>query len=381
MIAKYFKNKTTNRFMAYEKEIKLCRRCWKRNAIKPKKQNIAEEKDCPLCLGAFLRINEIAEKIIKEIDSNPEVKTFSIGTQLPKGCEIIEERIWDDADFSKVKSIKTELNTELGKIIEKKTKYKFNPDPDIRLIYDIKNDKITKQITSVYLYGKYNKLQRGIRQTKKEDSKEESVEGLIENVILKEIGGKKVVLHGSGREDIDVLMLGEGRPFVIEIVEPKKRNFSEKELTMLNKKINSENEGKIKVNLMKYVDKEFVEIIKRAKFDKEYEAIVDLDKPIKKDELKLPESILLFQRTPLRVLIRRSDLVRKRRIKKLQAEIIDGKTLKLRILSQSGTYIKEFISGDEGRTKPSISSLLNRNAKCRELNVLKINSEWLDDFW
>ena len=362
-------------------KLKLCKRCWKRNGISTKNEQTIKEKDCPLCLGSFLKLNEIAEKMIKEIDSYPEIKTFSIGTQLPKTSEVMEEAVWDVADLSKVKSIKTELNTEIGKLIEKKTRYKFNPDPDIRLVYDIKNDRINKQITSLYLYGKYNKLQRGIRQTKKEDSKEESVEGLIEEVVLKEIGGKKAVMHGSGREDIDVLMLGKGRPFVIEIVDPRRRNISEKELTAMSEKINIQNRGKIKVKFQRLVNKEFVEVIKRAKFDKEYEAVVELDEPIKKEELKLPETILLYQRTPSRVLIRRSDLVRKRRIKNLKVEIIDERTLKLRILSQSGTYIKEFITGDNGRTNPNISSLLKRNAKCKELNVIKIHSEWLDDFW
>ena len=29
-------------------------------------------------------------------------------------------------------------------------------------------------------------------------------------------------LHGSGREDIDVRMLGRGRPFVLELINPKR---------------------------------------------------------------------------------------------------------------------------------------------------------------
>ena len=29
-------------------------------------------------------------------------------------------------------------------------------------------------------------------------------------------------LHGSGREDIDVRMLGHGRPFILEFINPKK---------------------------------------------------------------------------------------------------------------------------------------------------------------
>ena len=35
-------------------------------------------------------------------------------------------------------------------------------------------------------------------------------------------GSKQAYLHAAGREDIDVRMLGQGRPFVIEFVNPKK---------------------------------------------------------------------------------------------------------------------------------------------------------------
>lgn len=32
----------------------------------------------------------------------------------------------------------------------------------------------------------------------------------------------EIYLHGSGREDIDVRMLGDGRPFILEFINPKK---------------------------------------------------------------------------------------------------------------------------------------------------------------
>jgi len=32
----------------------------------------------------------------------------------------------------------------------------------------------------------------------------------------------EVFLHASGREDVDVRMLGKGRPFILEIVSPKR---------------------------------------------------------------------------------------------------------------------------------------------------------------
>ncbi len=364
-------------------ELKICRKCWKRNGIaKPKADLISKEEECPLCLGSFLRIEEISRMIKSELDSTPEISSFSIGTKIPKESENIEERIWEDIDIRNAKSIKAELNTEIGRWIEKNSRYRFSLDPDVRIIYDSKKNSVEKQITSLYIYGYYNKLQRMIRQTKRADSEDESVEGLIEGPIIESIGGIKAVLHGSGREDIDVLMLGEGRPFVLEVIAPGKRRISRTLLKRIENKINVQNKGKIAVKLKKLCKKELIAIIKRAKFDKEYEAIIELDKPITKEEMKkIPSKILLMQRTPIRVANRRADLIRKRKIKSIKMIWIDNRHFKANILSQSGTYIKEFISGDNGRTNPSVSSILGRKAFCKELNVLRIHSEWLDDFW
>ncbi len=40
--------------------------------------------------------------------------------------------------------------------------------------------------------------------------------------------------------------------------------------------------------------------------------------------------------------------------------------------TQHGTYVKEAISGEDGMTRPSISSILGVTAECVELDVLAI---------
>src|SRR5207247_6190230 len=52
-----------------------------------------------------------------------------------------------------------------------------------------------------------------------------SVEEVIANEVLRESGGTGHALHGMGREDVDARMLGRGRPFIIEIKEPRRRHF------------------------------------------------------------------------------------------------------------------------------------------------------------
>lgn len=64
------------------------------------------------------------------------------------------------------------------------------------------------------------------------------------------------------------------------------------------------------------------------------------------------------QNTPLRVLHRRSSEIRIRHILSLSSCRINDHWFRLRMSTSAGTYVKEFVHGDCGRTSPSISSLL-----------------------
>jgi len=78
------------------------------------------------------------------------------------------------------------------------------------------------------------------------------------------------------------------------------------------------------------------------------------------------------QQTPQRVLHRRAELLRRRDVKTLKWKLLAPKKLELVVSGSSGLYIKELVSGDNGRTKPSVAELLGVEAKVTELDVVRI---------
>jgi tRNA pseudouridine synthase 10 len=84
---------------------------------------------------------------------------------------------------------------------------------------------------------------------------------------------------------------------------------------------------------------------------------------------------IITQKTPIRVLKRRSDKIRKRKLKDIKYKFLSKNKIELMIKSQSGLYVKELITGDDGRTEPSISGLLNNKVKKIELDVIKIHCD------
>jgi tRNA pseudouridine synthase 10 len=65
------------------------------------------------------------------------------------------------------------------------------------------------------------------------------VEELIVNNLKSLLRSDCIKFSSSGREDVDVRMLGRGRPFLLEVTNPRKTKFLDEEFMSLCQKINS----------------------------------------------------------------------------------------------------------------------------------------------
>ena len=54
-----------------------------------------------------------------------------------------------------------------------------------------------------------------------EKKTEVSIEGAMTSAVTSTLRADKVTFMSSGREDVDVKMLGRGRPFVLEVANPR----------------------------------------------------------------------------------------------------------------------------------------------------------------
>ncbi len=169
-------------------------------------------------------------------------------------------------------------------------------------------------------------------------------------------------------------MLGTGRPFVVEISKPKKRSL---DLPRASEAINTSGEGKVKVSRLRFTSRDVVRRLKKAESaQKEYRVIAEFDRDVSEAELQAVEQALtgatIKQQTPLRVVHRRADLTREKYIYKVKVKKVAPKQAELIVRCQGGLYVKELVSGDTGRTMPSVSSLLGTGARTLKLDVLKV---------
>ena len=227
----------------------------------------------------------------------------------------------------------------------------------------------------LYLKGNYNKFSREIGQSPWEINGERvcvsSVEEEIKGIIIQKYQAEDLKFNAGGREDRDVRMLGTGRPFMLEIINPKKN--MEKNLKNIEKEINT-NSKYIKINNLEKCNKEYNETIKKAEINKMkiYSCFVWVKKELNENDINKLNNIKnidVIQKTPLRVLHRRSLMDRKKIIYELRAEKVNDHFMILDVISSAGTYIKEFVHSDLMRTEPSIKSLLDCDVDILQLDV------------
>ncbi len=353
-----------------------------------------DNADCVICDNLFDKLDDdLYKKIDEKIGQlGIEFETFLVGSQIPKDIQKRDEELSEKFDLT-VETIKKEVNRLIGLgIWQRYDKEAEFERQDIVFNIDLTGEpKVRIQINPLYIEGKYNKYKRGIPQTKWPCSKckgrgceecnftgkqyPESVEELISEHFLKLTKGREAKFHGAGREDIDVLMLGSGRPFVLEIKEPKIRNI---DLAKLEAEINEINEGKTAYHNLKLCERPRKAEIKQSSPDtyKVYNALVKCDEPFDEDKMKeLLNLGEINQQTPIRVLRRRADMVRVKNVLDLSYEIIDDKTFSMKIKTEGGLYIKELISGDDGRSQPNVSEILGVRAICEQLDVLEVSEK------
>jgi conserved hypothetical protein TIGR01213 len=359
-----------------------------------------EPEECWVCGGLTGDFDAWADRCVAAVEET-EFETYQVGSRPPplvvENDRLLRELIGIDPDAGE--SIRSELNREVGKRIggQTDTMVEFTR-PHVQFIIDVEADTVIVEVNSAFIYGRYRKLRRDIPQTKWPCSDCDgsgragrsacpgcdgtgfryptSVEQEIAPIIEEIMAGVDSRFHGAGREDVDARMLGEGRPFVVEVLEPQRRTVDTEALA---RAVNAAAAGAVEVSPLQLASYEQVERVKSLPASKRYQAEVRFAQPVTEDALSEAMEALtaepIEQYTPQRVDHRRAALTRVRSVYEATVQSCEGTEAVLEIHGEGGLYIKELISGDEGRTVPSVAGLVGTDATVTALDVLAVTGE------
>jgi tRNA pseudouridine synthase 10 len=356
--------------------------------------------DCWVCEGRCDEFDAWAERAADAVEG-VAFETYNVGTRPPPLIEENEALLRADAglDEDAGEAFKSEFNREVGKRVGRRTDADVSFDrPDVQFTIDLAADAVDAKVNSTFVYGRYRKLERDIPQTEwpcrecqgsgrqgadpcdhcggsgylYDDSVEEYTAPIVEDVM----DGTEATFHGAGREDVDALMLGTGRPFVVEVEEPRRRRV---DTERLQADINAFADGAVEVEGLRLATYDMVERVKEHDASKRYRAAVAFDADVAPDALDAAVADLagatVEQYTPNRVDHRRASMTREREVYEATADRDGPRRATVEIAGEGGLYIKELISGDEGRTEPSLAGLLGVGAEVTALDVLAVEGE------
>ncbi|CAH1153902.1 unnamed protein product [Phaedon cochleariae] len=248
---------------------------------------------------------------------------------------------------------------------------------------------VTFSADTVYIGGRYLKFSREMGQSPWIINNKQMTEFCIQDVIFDSVvkilgfDRNKMTFSASGREDADVRMLGNGRPFYIQIQDPLTDQITFEQLREIEDDILKSGIAAV-VNMQK-VDQSSIKKIKDGEEfkKKHYFALCktlapDVDSVIEVINSYGKEKFEIHQKTPMRVLHRRTLAVRDRVIHSLRATSVPGHSdlIYVDLITQAGTYVKEFVNGDFHRTEPNLSSITGYPVDVVALDVTGVELDW-----
>ncbi|NHI03868.1 hypothetical protein DYY67_0938 [Candidatus Nitrosotalea sp. TS] len=327
-------------------------------------------KTCYICKNMMLNLDLHLKKMI-DITKEYQFYTFLIGAILQPSIHDRDDLIRSKFKLRGIPSIKSDVTREMGKSFSRKTRSKVDyQNPDMVFTIDFKKEYYDIKPKAVLLQARYTKSIRGLPQKQKSCDQCEgkgcfvcdfhgiqefnSVEGKIAKFLIDKFGAQQAKITWIGSEDESSLVMGNGRPFFVKLVNPRKRNVS------LQKKIDLDGVLIHKMHVISKIPSDPV------KFSTEVVMEIDTENEITPNAL---EKLGRLEGQPV-VLYENSGRKHKKTIYDIKLKRESETSFKIMMKSDGGIPLKRFVAGQD--VEPSISSILETNCKCKLFDFNKI---------
>jgi tRNA pseudouridine synthase 10 len=332
----------------------------------------SKPKSCYLCKNLMPELDVFLNKIL-DISKEYEFSTFLIGAILQPSILDRDDIIRSKFKLRGIAGIKSDVTREMGKQFGKKTRTKVDyQNPDIVFTIDFKKDQCDIKPKALILQGRYTKETRGIPQKQESCNRCEgkgcfacdfhgisefnSVEGHIAKFLFEKFGAQQAKITWIGSEDESSLVLGNGRPFFVKMINPHKRKVK------LPKKIKL---GSISILNLRVISKIPTDQIK---FKTDVLLDVTTEKDLTPGALDVLESlkdmpISISENLPWK---------NKKRIHNIKIKKMNTRSFTVFLTLDGGIPLKRLVTGTN--VEPNISMLLENQCKCATFDFHKIVS-------
>ncbi|MDE1813460.1 MAG: tRNA pseudouridine(54/55) synthase Pus10 [Thaumarchaeota archaeon] len=332
----------------------------------------SKPKSCYLCKNLMPDLDTFLNKIL-DMSKEYEFSTFLIGAILKPSILDRDDIVRSKFKLRGIAGIKSDVTREMGKQFGKKTRSSVDyQNPDIVLTIDFKKDQCDVKPKALFLQGRYVKKARGIPQKQVSCnrcdgkgcfacdfhgiSEFNSVEGHIAKFLFEKFGAQQAKMTWIGSEDQSSLVLGNGRPFFVKMINPHKRKVA------IPKKVNLGNVSILNLHIVSKIPTE------QIKFKTDVMLEITTEKDLTPEALNVLEGL---KDMPI-VTSENLSWKNQKRIYDVKIKKMDTKSFTVMMTLDGGIPLKRLVTGNN--VEPSISMLLENECKCTTFDFHKIVS-------
>jgi len=350
---------------------RLCRTCSERQGAGSSAFEVIGGAGCFVCAGLMNRTTKVA-KIACRRARRYQFRTFSVGITVPEGVQEREDELRSEMRLKGNETIKTQaarlvaniVSEELGKRIDRER-------PEVALLADYGACDVLVTSKPIFYYGRYSKPV-GIAQRRSFCEKcrgagcekcrntgfdrKPNVEDSLRKKLSEFSGSQKMTFTWLGSEDRESRVFPPGRPFVVEVKNPRKRTLPRRFAARLR-------QGQVSVSSGRVLPSKPLRL-PAFRFMTKIRAVA----ATKPTPGALSELRTAFRRAPVRF-ERPHNRPTVKTVYRVSAKA-RGRRLLIDAELDGGLPVKRFVNGD--LVSPSVSEVLKTEVSCRSFDIFRV---------
>jgi tRNA pseudouridine synthase 10 len=353
---------------------RLCEHCLRRQGDGAEGFEAVQGKECFVCGGLMDRMPSMAKEAIRTA-RRYQFETFAVGVSLPEGVQESEDELRSDLKLKGNETIKTQAAKLVAEMVSA-TLHK-NVDklrPDLTLLVDAGAGGVAVTSRPVFFYGRYTKPPglsqrrelcrhcsgagcKNCRNTGFERAP--SVEGELRRKFARFTGSERMTFTWLGSEDRESRVYTPGRPFVVEIKNPVRRDLPRRFAARFKGGSVTVSSGRaLPSKPVRFPAFRFkTEILAAASSKVAPENLAELRKMFRRAEVRFDRP---HDRPIVKMVYEASARLR-------------GKKLVIDAELDGGLPVKRFVSGE--LVSPSVSEVLKTEVRCRRFDICEVREK------
>ncbi|RZC34699.1 tRNA pseudouridine synthase Pus10 [Asbolus verrucosus] len=251
-------------------------------------------------------------------------------------------------------------------------------------LYEVTLKELKYFSEAIHLIGNYCKYSRQLLQVpsaRNREVEEFSIETIILNAFKNSTGScyrefKEMLFKASSFDERSVRVLGGGRTFHLQIINPKFKSITQRQCRKIEKKIKKTKIMSVQ-KLRQATKRDIHSIMDSEQLSPrsfKVLCVVYMCKNIDYcvNAVNMHTCVTVLQKTPLRLLQDRDIKKKKKKIFYIRATKVKHKDnfIELDLCTESGFHVPEFVHGDLGRTNPSLGDIMRAKVDVLAIDVV-----------